>query len=74
MHITSIRADWFQKNLLGINMAETSYNLFRHSRNKNDHENVINLNNTKINYVSSAKFLGVRVDENLGWSCHLDNL
>lgn len=60
--------------VLVLNIFKTNYILFRFSWNKNDFKNAINLKSTQINYMSSAKFLGIKMDGNLGCSCHVNNL
>ena len=66
---------WLISNKLSVNVSKSKCILF-HS--KSTKVNLTNLNlflrNTKIDQVSSLKFLGVYIDENLSWSPHLKYL
>ena len=74
---------YMTSNLLHINTTKCNFMYFRpniHSRNicarttAFDRDCKLYLNGTVIKQVSSVKFLGVTIDENLTWRPHLDNL
>ena len=74
---------YMESNLLHINTSKCFFMYFKpdiHSRNTcirtQPHNQYLKLylNGTKIRQVSSIKFLGVTIDENLTWQPQLDNL
>ncbi|MFZ2539325.1 MAG: reverse transcriptase family protein, partial [Oscillospiraceae bacterium] len=62
-------SEWFNTNLLSLNIKKTSYIMFSHRRNL-----TINIffANTIINKVDDTKFLGVIISSNLNWNKHID--
>ena len=61
--------EWLQTNLLSLNVSKTSYIIF--TRKKNQVANIF-VGNTKIEQQFDAKFLGVIISSDLGWSKHID--
>ena len=61
--------EWFNSNLLSINVTKTSYLIFTNKRNTNAQ---IYLNNILLNRLSQTKFLGVILSDNLKWNKHVD--
>ena len=62
---------WFATNRLSLNVNKTSYILFHSSRKTvPDHKTIV-LGQTKIKRESTAKFLGINLDENLNWKSHI---
>jgi hypothetical protein len=66
---------WFLANKLSLNVNKTSYTVFNSKIMQN---NTCDLNlcigGQKIMKVSSCKYLGVFIDENLSWNEHIDYL
>ena len=68
-------SDWLLANKLTLNKANTCYMLFTPSISSNTCTELdLHINKYKINKVSSTKYLGVLIDENLDWKLHLSNL
>ena len=61
---------WFSLNKLSLNVTKTNYMGFG---KKNNSSEIIKINNHAIERVSTAKFLGVMVDEKLNWSFHVSH-
>ena len=67
--------EWFKANKLSVNLRKTSYTIFANkSRKVPDLLNSITVNNIAIKRVSSAKYLGVTLDEKLKWDDHITSL
>ena len=75
--------NYMQGNLLHINLSKCLFMYFKpdlHSRSTClrtqpfNHTLHLKLNGVKIKQVSSTKFLGVTIDENLTWNQHMDAL
>jgi hypothetical protein len=78
-------SNWFKANKLSINASKTNYMLLgtpqmvsKKDKSTNDHstkpEIGITLDDTKLERVEKTKFLGVTIDENLSWKCHIDGI
>ena len=67
----NILCDWFKANKLSLNVSKTTYMMF----NKNIQNLIINtplkIGNAQIERVSSTKFLGLFLDDQLKWTNHL---
>lgn len=63
---------WFQNHQLTVNIGKTAHMLFSTRRAEN--ELIVEMGGREIQRVSSISFLGVVIDENLGWSAHVDKL
>ena len=66
--------DWTVANRLTINYSKTEAMLFSNRKNAINFENRVSLNGIPLNYVNSARFLGVMIDNNLNFKSHIDNL
>ena len=67
--------DWFKANKLSLNLEKTNFILFcsrRKLANVPRCDISINIDNQCISKVTSAKFLGVHIDEHLTWSEHIN--
>ena len=73
MHsITSVLivlTEWFNANLLSLNIKKTSYIVF--SSRKNVNVSIL-LSGVQMNRVVDTKFLGVIISSNLTWNKHID--
>ena len=67
-------SNWFKANKLSINASKTNFMIlgtsFMTSKIQSDLK--ISLNNTQLDRVTSTKFLGIIVDENLTWKNHIN--
>ena len=74
--------DWFKANKLSVNDGKTNYMLLgtRYGNAKYmesvqaNKEIQVKLDDTTLQKVSSAKFLGVIIDETLTWKSHIDGI
>ena len=65
--------DWLTSNKLFLNVGKTKYLIFNVKNRKIDKSTFsVTLNNINIENVSFTKFLGVYLDENLGWNVHMN--
>ncbi|MFZ2538662.1 MAG: reverse transcriptase family protein [Oscillospiraceae bacterium] len=62
-------SDWFQANLLSLNVKKTSYMIFTNRKNLSCQ---IHMLGTVLNRASDSRFLGVIVSHNLKWNKHID--
>ena len=66
---------YMRANKFHINMSKCCYIHFKPTQcNKSDEELILNIDNYPIKKVSSAKFLGVTIDESLTWDEHIKTL
>ena len=66
---------WIKKNKLQLNYSKTHYLLLDKQLNRSCSTNFkISLNSINIKRIKSIKYLGIYVDENLNWSCHIQHL
>ena len=64
-------SDWFRSNKLTLNASKSVYMIF----SRHDQKDLsIKLGDIELPRVSSTKFLGMWVDENLNWNEHLSKL
>lgn len=61
---------WIQIIKLSLNVTEAHFTVFHNIQTLIDTEIIIKINNSLIDHVSSTKFLGVIIYENLTWSYH----
>ena len=64
-----ILTEWFNSNLLSLNIKKTSYIVFSNKRNIN--VNLL-LSGVQISRVDDTRFLGVVISSNLSWNKHID--
>ena len=66
---------WLKKNKLQLNYFKTHYLLLDKQLNRSCLTNFnISLNSINIKRIKSIKYLGIYIDENLNWSCHIQHL
>ena len=64
---------WLNANRLSLNIDKTNFMVFK-PKNKNDDIPDIIINNSQIDQVTKAKFLGVIIDSNLKWTDHIKHV
>jgi len=69
---------WFKCNKLSLNISKTNFILFNSNKKlpilRNTPLCLIKINGQVIKSVYSTKFLGVLIDDSLGFKCHIDYL
>ena len=66
---------WFKANKLSLNLNKTNYILFTSKKKMSfvhEYAFSISIDNQCINRVTSAKFLGVYIDDQLSWKQHVN--
>jgi hypothetical protein len=71
--VFKILSDWFQQNLLSLNLTKPQFTNFT-PKNNNQTEININYNNKCIPTITYTKFLDLTVDCSLTWINHIDSL
>ena len=76
-----IVSEWFKANKLTLNISKTKYILFRKPNMHIDHKNLhLSIEDSSIERIGSGcnensfKFVGVKIDEFLKWSDHLNSV
>jgi len=64
---------WFKSNLLLLNLEKTYFLQFL-TKNTNATDLHISYKNRQISSTHSTKFLGLVIDNNLSWHCHIDRM
>jgi hypothetical protein len=64
---------WFNSNLLLLNLEKTHFLQFL-TKNTNAADLHISYENRQISSIHSTKFLGLVIDNNLSWLCHIDQI
>jgi len=71
----NVISNWFKMNKLSLNVKKTNFMIFK---NKHSPKKVIEINifidNNKIEKVTTTKFLGVLIDDNLSWKSHTSHI
>ena len=70
-------SNWFKANKLSINASKTHYMILgtSHMTSVKVNEDLnVTLDNSILQRVKYTKFLGVLIDENLTWKCHIEKL
>jgi len=71
MEDLSMLDDWFQTNSLEINVDKTSFIILTKPSQFNSVYLNLDFKNLAVKRVSSAKYLGLLLDEHLTWSAHI---
>ena len=66
-------SDWFKANKLTLNLNKTNYMIFNPKPNKPT-DTTIYFENKALPRVNNTKFLGIWLDDQLNWKCHLTHL
>ena len=64
--------DWFHANKLSLNVLKTNFMKFGKGSQTSEYD--LHLSNNSITKVSSAKFLGIIINDELGWSEHINHI
>ena len=68
-------SNWFKLNKLSLNIKKTNFMIFKNKyNNKPDLDLKIIIENNSIVQVSTTKFLGVLIDDNLSWQSHTTHI
>ena len=67
---------WFKSNKLSLNLKKTNYMLLgtRNKTNQCKDKFRLSIDDSEVKEVSTFKFLGITVDQNLTWKNHVDDL
>ena len=67
---------WFKDNKLTVNSKKSSFTIFTtsHIRNNTNFPDSITVNNERILISNSTKYLGVTIDQELGWKEHVQEV
>ena len=67
--------EWLSANKLTLNMTKTAFTLIpsRQKLSQFMESSSLTINENAVEQVTSAKFLGVYVDQNTNWACHIEN-
>ena len=70
----SLLNDWLIVNKLNLNTSKSKYMLFHYHQKYIAPETIplIKLNNENFTFVKTFKFLGLFLDSNLSWNCHIN--
>ena len=64
--------DWLGANKLSLNVQKTNFMVFRPTNIVNEDIPMLQIDGQTIHKVNFAKFLGIVVDDELGWGNHID--
>ncbi len=73
-HDLKILIDWFKANRLTLNLEKTSFVLFQPQHNRTDDDITLSVDNIDISRQKTVKFLGLFLDENLRFDCHVKHV
>ena len=67
--------EWFMTNKLSLGLEKYNFVLF-HGRRKDSHEEIqtISIDKDEIPKVTQFKYIGLKLDENLTWEPHVNNI
>ena len=65
---------WLNANKISLNMDKTELVIFKHQRKKLDTETKIKLNRKRLYPSQSARYLGIKIDQNLNWKDHINDI
>ena len=68
--------EWLSVNKLTLNMTKTEFMLIasRQKLSQFTESPSLTINENAVEQVTSAKTLGVYVDQNINWECHIENI
>lgn len=65
---------WFSGNKLVFNKDKTSCVIFKTKQNKTHIPETLLINKTTLPVAEESKFLGIKIDDSLGWSGHMSDV
>ena len=66
---------WLRANMLSLNVDKTRLLIFKSKYNKNQYEDIIiKLLGKQLDPSTSVKYLGIHIDHNLSWDCHIKEM
>ena len=66
---------WLRANRLSLNVDKTRLLIFKSKYNKNQYEDIIiKLLGKRLDPSTSVKYLGIHIDHNLSWDCHIKEM
>lgn len=65
---------WLNANKISLNVSKTEWIIFKPRKKVLNYDLKIKLNGNKLYTTSSVKYLGIRIDENLIWNQHFNDL
>ena len=73
-HLSNVY-EWLSANKLTLNMTKTEFMLIasRQKLSQIMESPFLTINENAIEQVTSAKSLGIYIDENVNWECHIEN-
>ena len=66
--------DWCRANKLTINVEKTNYMIIKTFRKHVNEEGNLDIDGYQIEGVSTASYLGVRLDKNINWKSHIQKV
>ena len=66
---------WLRANRLSLNVDKTKLLIFKSKYNKNQYQDmIIKLLGKRLEPSTSVKYLGIHIDHNLSWDCHIKEM
>ena len=65
-------SNWLNANKTSLNVKKTETIIFKSRRKK--YEGVIKLNRQRLHSSNNTKYLGIKIDENLNWKHHINEV
>ena len=65
---------WLNTNKISLNVDKTDLVIFKHQRKKLDTEIKIKLNRKRLYPSQSVRYLGIKIDHNLNWKDHINDI
>ena len=66
--------NWLSANKISLNVRKTELTLFKSKMKKLNFNVKLKLNNKRIYPTKSVEYLGIKVDEKLGWIDHVNDI
>ena len=65
---------WSNANKISLNVQKTEFIISKYQRKKKDSEVKIKLSKKQLYTTGSVKYLGIRIDENVNWEHHVNDI
>ena len=65
---------WLNANRISTNLKKTELLIFKHQRKKVDNPIKIKLHYKRFYHSNSAKYLGIKINENFNWKQHIHDI